>query len=249
MKKITIKVLLGVICFMLLAGTAISAELNLCVAASLKDAATELSDNFAKNNSGVSFQRNFGSSGAVAKQIENGAPCDLFLSANLQWMDYLKDKKLVDARYVATFAFNEVVFVGKPGLKIGSLQDVVKLEKIAIGSPKSVPAGDYAAKAIKKAGIEKQLESKLVMAKDVRECLMYADRGEVDGAFVYKTDALLAKNVKVLFTVPQDLYPRVTYPAGLTVSGSKKTEGVAFYNFLQSAEAKKILAKYGFAVK
>lgn len=249
MKKIIIKLFLCVFFFVLLTCSAISAELNLSVAASMRDAATELSDNFVKKNPGASFQKNFGSSGALAKQIENGAPCDIFLSANLKWMDYLKEKKLIDDRYTVTFAYNEVVFVGKPELKIGKLQDVVKLEKIAIGSPKSVPAGDYAEKAIKKAGIDKRLEGKLVMAKDVRECLMYADRGEVDGAFVYKTDALLAKNVKILFTVPQDLYPRVTYPAGLTVGGSKKAEAVAFYNYLQSAEAKNILVKYGFAVK
>lgn len=249
MKKITIKLFLCVFFFVLLTGSAISAELSLSVAASMRDAVTELSDNFAKKNPGVSFQKNFGSSGALAKQIESGAPCDIFLSANLKWMDYLREKKLIDDRYTVTFAYNEVVFVGKPELKVGKLQDVVKLEKIAIGSPKSVPAGDYAEKAIKKAGIDKQLENKLVMAKDVRECLMYADRGEVDGAFVYKTDALLAKNVKILFTVPQDLYPRVTYPAGLTAGGSKKAEAAAFYNYLQSAEAKKILVKHGFAVK
>lgn len=249
MKKVTIKVLLGVLFCTLLIGPAVAAELDLSVAASMRDAATELSDNFVKKNPGVSFKRNFASSGSLAKQIESGAPCDIYLSANLKWMDYLKEKKLVDSRRTATFAFNEVVFVGKPELKISKLHDLVKLEKIAIGSPKSVPAGDYAAKAIKKAGIEKQLENKLVMAKDVRECLMYADRGEVDGAFVYKTDALLAKNVKVLFTVPQDLYPRVTYPAGLTMTGSKKADAVEFLNYLQTDEAKKTLVKYGFAVK
>lgn len=249
MKKITIKLLLCVFCFVLLAGSAIAADLNLSVAASLKDAVTELSDGFAKKNPGVAFQKNFGASGALAKQIENGAPCDVYFSANVDWMDYLKEKKLIDASNVAIMAYNELVFVGKPELKTASLQDVVKLEKIAIGSPKSVPAGDYAVKAFKKTGIDKQLEGKLVMAKDVRECLMYADRGEVTGAFVYKTDALLARNVKILFTVPQDLYPRVTYPVAVTVTGSKKAEAAAFYKFLQSTEAKKILAKYGFAVK
>ena len=142
-----------------------------------------------------------------------------------------------------------LVFVGKPELKVTRLQDVVKLEKIAIGSPKSVPAGDYAMQAFKKAGIDKQLENKLVMAKDVRECLLYADRGEVDGAFVYKTDAeQMAKNVKILFTVPQDLYPRVTYPVALTIAGSKKAEAAAFFKFLQTSEAKAVLAKYGFVV-
>jgi molybdate transport system substrate-binding protein len=124
------------------------------------------------------------------------------------------------------------VFVGKPASKVGSVQDVVRLEKIAIGSPKSVPAGDYAMQALKKAGLEKQIEKRLVMARDVRECLLYADRGEVDGAFVYKTDAeQMAKNVKILLAVPQDLYPRVTYPVALTIGGSKKPEAVAFLAF------------------
>ncbi len=249
MKRVTIKLLLSVFCFVLLAGSAIAADLNLSVAASLKDAVTELSDGFAKKNPGVAFQRNFGASGALAKQIENGAPCDIYFSANVDWMDYLKEKKLIDVSSIAIMAYNELVFVGKPELKTASLQDVVKLEKIAIGSPRSVPAGDYAVKAFKKAGIDKQLEGKLVMAKDVRECLMYADRGEVTGAFVYKTDALLARNVRILFTVPQDLYPRVAYPVAVTVAGRKKAEAAAFYKFLQSADAKKVLAKYGFAVK
>ena len=127
---------------------------------------------------------------------------------------------------------------------------MVKLNKIAIGSPKSVPAGEYAMQAFKKAGLEKQLESKLVMARDVRECLLYADRGEVDGAFVYKTDAeQMARNVKVLFVVPQEHYPRVTYPMGLTVAGCKKAEAAAFFKFLQSAEAKAVLTKHGFIAR
>ena len=124
-----------------------------------------------------------------------------------------------------------------------------KLDKIAIGSPKSVPAGEYAMEALKKAGMEKQLETKLVMAKDVRECLMYAERGEVDGAFVYMTDALQAKQVKILFEVPKNLYPRVTYPMGLITAGSKNKEAEAFYGYLKGGEAKAALAKYGFALK
>jgi molybdate transport system substrate-binding protein len=165
-------------------------------------------------------------------------------------MEYLKEKKLMDEKSIIIFAFNSLVFVGKPDLKVKTIQDVVMLEKIAIGSPKSVPAGQYAMETFKKAGIDKKLENKLVMARDVRECLMYADRGEVNGAFVYKTDAeQMAKNVKILFIVPQELYPRVTYPMGLTAAGSKKVEAVAFFNFLQSDEAKKVIARYGFVVR
>lgn len=227
-----------------------AADVNLSAAASLREVVTELSGNFSKNNPGVKFQNNFGASGALAKQIENGAPADLFFSANLEWMEYLKKKKLLDEKNIRIFAFNSLVFVGKPDLKVRKMQDVVALDKIAIGSPKSVPAGQYASYALKKAGIDKQLENKLVMARDVRECLMYAERGEVAGAFVYKTDAeQLAKSVKILFTVPQELYPRVTYPVGITASGSKKADAAAFYKFLQSSEAKGVLAKHGFVVK
>ena len=129
------------------------------------------------------------------------------------------------------------------------MQDLIKLERIAIGSPKSVPAGEYAAGALKKAGLDTRLEKKLVMAKDVRECLMYAERGEVDGAFVYRTDALLAKQAKILFTVPQELYPRVTYPMALTIAGAKNRDAVAFISYLRSDEAKTVLSKYGFAAR
>lgn len=228
----------------------LAADINVSAAASMRDVMNELSDTFAKKTQGVTFQKNYGASGALAKQIENGAPADVYVSANVQWMDYLKEKKLVEATSISILAYNELVFVGKPKLKVASLKDVVNLSKISIGSPKSVPAGQYAEEALKKAGIYTQLENKLVMARDVRECLLYADRGEVDGAYVYKTDALeMAKNVKILFTVPQELYARVTYPMALTATGSKKPEAASFLKFLQAAEAKAILSKYGFVGK
>jgi len=95
MKRIAITLIFSLLCLMLSTGSAISAGLNLSVAASLKGAVTELSDTFAKKNPGVSFQRNFAASGALAKQIANGAPCDVYFSANVQWTDYLKEKKLI----------------------------------------------------------------------------------------------------------------------------------------------------------
>jgi len=250
MRKSVIGPILALSLVLLFAVSAMAANINLSVAASLREVVTELSDSFAKRNGGVRFQNNFGASGVLAKQIENGAPADIFFSANMEWMDYLKERKLLDEKSLDTFAYNVLVFVGKPGLKVTVLQDVVKLEKIAIGSPGSVPAGEYAMQAFEKAGIDKQLENKLVMARDVRECLLYADRGEVDGAFVYKTDAKeMAKNVRILFSVPQDLYPRVTYPMALTADGGNRAEAVAFFRFLQSGEAKSVLAKHGFVVK
>src|SRR6185369_2082528 len=235
-------------CLFLLAAPVFAGDVNLFVAASLKEVINELSDGFARKQAGVKFVKNYGASGALAKQIENGAPADLFISANLEWMDYLRNRKLADTATVGTFTYNTLVFAGTPG-KASSMRDLVKLERIAIGSPKSVPAGEYAVEAFKKAGLDKQLEKKLVMAKDVRECLMYAERGEVDGAFVYRTDALLAKQAKILFTVPQQLYPRVVYPMALTVAGAKNRDAAAFFAYLHGDEAKAALVKYGFAVR
>lgn len=234
--------------FLLMRGQADAGEVNLAVAASLREVVNELSDLFAVTHQNVIFLKNYGGSGAIAKQVENGAPADIFISANREWMEYLNNKKLIDSGSIGTFAYNTLVFAGAPG-KASSMQDLLKLEKIAIGSPKSVPAGEYAMEALGKAGIDNRLEKKLVMAKDVRECLMYAERGEVDGAFVYRTDALLAKRTRILFSVPQDLYSRVTYPMGLTVEGAKKPEVRAFYGFLRSEEARSRLRKYGFDVR
>jgi molybdate transport system substrate-binding protein len=236
------------LCLLLLATPVCAGEIHLFVAASLKEVINELSDGFAKKQPGVKFIKNYGGSGALVKQIENGAPADVFISANVEWMDYLKNKKLAEAASIGTFSFNTLVFAGVSG-KASSMQDLIKLERIAIGSPKSVPAGEYATEAFKKAGIDKQLEKKLVMAKDVRECLMYAERGEVNGAFVYKTDALQARQAKVLFTVPQELYSRVTYPMALTITGTKNKDARAFFGYLHSDESKSVLLKYGFAVR
>jgi len=249
MRNFLAKCFSSLFCALLLAGPALAGEVNLSIEASLKEVINDLAASFTRQNPGVNFLKNYGASGTLAKQIENGAPGDIFISANLEWMDYLKGKKLMDADRIGTFAHNTLVFAGSTAKQVATMRDLLKLEKIAIGSPKSVPAGEYAMEAIKKAGIDRQLEKKLVMAKDVRECLMYAERGEVDGGFVYRTDALQAKQAKILFTVPQDLYPRVTYPMGLTLAGAKNKDADAFYKYLQGAEATTVLGKYGFAVK
>jgi molybdate transport system substrate-binding protein len=249
-RGIDINAMLLLVILLLISFQVNAAEIRLSTAASLKEALTDLSDVFAKDHPNVTFQINSGASGALAKQIENGAPADMFFSANLEWMDYLKDKSLVEGTNIRVLAYNLLVFIGRSDLKITALKDLSSLEKIAIASPKSAPAGEYALAALVKAGMDKQLEKKLVMARDVRECIMYVDRGEVDGAFVYRTDAQqTSKKVKILFDVSRDLYPRVTYPMGLTASGAGNAETRAFFEFLQSSAARAVLSKYGFIVE
>ncbi len=243
-----IRLLMGLFCVLLLAEAAAAGEVNLSAAASLRDVINELADGFARKNPGVKFISNFGASGALAKQIENGAPADIFISANREWMEYLTGRRLALALSVRPFAANTLVFAGVPGKRVSGMGDLATLAKIAIGSPKSVPAGEYAMAAIRKAGMDGPLAKRLVMARDVRDCLMYAERGEVDGAFVYRTDALQARRAKILFTVPPGLYPQVVYPMALTPAGGKNGDAEAFFRFLQSRDARALLKKYGFSV-
>lgn len=223
-----------------------AAEIYLSAASSLKEPLDQLTEGFARKNPGVRFVKNYGGSGALARQLESGAPVDIFISANVPWVNYLEQKHLLVGNSVTDFTFNTLVFVGNPGLRVSSMKDLLKPERIAIGSPRSVPAGEYAMEALRNSFLLKQLEKKLVMAKDDRECLMYAETGAVDGAMVYRTDALLAKKSRVLFTVPQNLYALVVYPMAMTYAGNRKKEAKAFFLYLQGVEAKTVLARHGF---
>ncbi len=228
--------------------TVTAAEVRLSAAASMTDAVKALIASFRSKAQDVAFLPNFASSGALAKQIAQGAPTDLFISANPEWMTYLVEEARVPAGTVRAFARNSLVFVGRKGLAVATLADVADLQRIALGSPGSVPAGQYAEQALKAAGLYPKVAGKLVMAQDVRQALVYADRGEVDGAFVYRTDALLAQGAVILLEVPQNLYHEVTYPIGLTVEGVANPAAIAFSDFLMTAEAEAILKTYGFEV-
>ena len=223
-----------------------AAEIRLSVAASMTDALKDLSAFYQAKNEDVRILANFSSSGALAKQIAMGAPADLFIAANPRWMDYLVEEKRIPAAIVRTLAHNALVFVGKKSLDVSGLDDIPGLQRIAIGSPGSVPAGQYAEQTLENAGLYQSVQGKLVMAKDVRQTLVYADRGEVDGAFVYRTDALLAQDVTILFEVPQHFYDAVTYPTGLTVEGIANPAAVAFLDFLATEEAAAIFRRNGF---
>lgn len=228
--------------------SALAADIGIGAGVGLKDVLNELCATYTVRNPSVRITRNYVASGALAKQMDNGLKLDVVLVANTRWMEYLREKKHIDPGSMTPFAYNTLVFVGgKQGAAHG-MGDLAGLRRIALGSPAIVPAGDYALHAIRKAGMEKALENKLVMARDVRDCLMYAERGEVDGAFVYRTDSLKAHAAQVLFTVPQDLYPRVVYPMAMTVSGARQPETVKFFSFLRSAEATRVLRKHGFEV-
>jgi molybdate transport system substrate-binding protein len=233
---------------LLLPFPAAAGEIRVFAAASLTDVIREIGDLHAESHPDIKVIRNFAGSGTLAKQIANGAPADIFLSADPRWIDYLKDEGFIEPESVRLFARNVLVFAGAPDLRIASISDLTRLRRIAIGSPGSVPAGRYSEAALRSAGIYEHLldAGKLVLAKDVRQALMYADRGEVDGAFVYRTDALLSPRVKIHFEPPPESYPRVIYPMALTAAGADRGEAVEFYRFLQSPRARVLLERHGF---
>lgn len=225
-------------------------ELRISVAASMTDLFKELTASFMAANGDVRIITNFGPSGGLAKQIDQGAPAHLYVSANPKWMNYLIERKKIDASTSRVFAHNRLVFVGMSGKGVDGLEDLQKLERIGLGSPKSVPAGQYAKEALEKRGLYKPLlqAGKLVMAKDVRQALIYADRGETGGSFVYKTDAMLLKKAEVLFEVPQELYNKVSYPVGLTEMGASNPDAQAFLRYVSSPGIHKALIRYGFTL-
>ena len=231
--------------------TALAGDIHLSAAASLKNAIGDIIADFAKARPDAVVLTNFGASGALAKQVVQGAPADLFISADDKWVDYLfaEGKGAENSRRV--LAANRLVFAGPQETAATSLADLSSLQRIAIGSPASVPAGRYAEQAMQAAGVYAELtqKKKLVMAQDVRQALLYADRGEVDGAFVYATDALLAGRAQVLFEVPENLHDRIVYPMIMTQAGATRPEVQQFFTWLAGPEAAAILRKYGFAAQ
>lgn len=224
-------------------------EIHISAAASLREVLNELTTSYSSTHNSIRVRSNFGASGTLAVQIENGAPTGIFISANKEWVDYLIARGRVKSSDVAILAYNTLVFAGLPDSKVTGFKDLPSLERIAIGSPKSVPAGQYAMEALNRAGVASVLKKKLILARDVRDALAYVTRGEVDGAFVYRTDVPHGEQVRILFTVAQELYSRATYQIALTSGGASDETTKRLFNYLVSAEAQIVLKKHGFALE
>ncbi|RJP18081.1 MAG: molybdate ABC transporter substrate-binding protein [Deltaproteobacteria bacterium] len=250
MKKRIVAVI-AVLLNVLLLPAALGGEIRIFAAASLKEVLAELAGAYGKDHPETRILPNYGASGTLARQIDRGAPADIFLSAGPEWMDFLVERKRIEPASAAIFAYNTLVFCGPDAgaTKPGRMEDLPAFGRIAIGSPKSVPAGAYAAEAMKNAGVAAGMERKLVVARDVREALAYAERGEVDGAFVYRTDLPPGRGASILFVVPRSLHSRVTYPMARTAEGAGSPEAAAFFRFLGSAEAKRFLERRGFNIR
>jgi molybdate transport system substrate-binding protein len=220
------------------------------VAASTKDAVQEIADVFAKERK-TEVKVTADDSSRLATQIVEGARADVYLSANEEWANFVKDKGL--AQETTPLLGNSLVIVvpaGNPA-KVGRPEDLTKsaVKRVAVAGP-TVPAGIYARQALGKLGLWNALEKekKVVSGENVRVTLMYVERGEADAGVVYATDAKLTNKVEQVFTFDPSTHEPIRYPLVLLKERPRTRDGQAFFDFLQSPAAAAIFRKYGFTV-
>ncbi|MBV7273774.1 molybdate ABC transporter substrate-binding protein [Clostridium sp. PL3] len=225
--------------------------LTVSAAASLKDAMEEIKQAYNKEKPNIKITYNFGASGTLQNQIEQGAPVDIFISAGTKQMDVLKQKNLLLNETVKNLLENEVVLIApKDAENITGFNDLAedKVKKIALGEPKTVPVGQYSEEVLTNLKLMDKVKSKIVLGKDVKEVLAWVETKNVDAGIVYETDAKISNKVKIIAKAPKDSHKPVIYP-GAVIKNSKNADvSIDFMNFVSGEEGKDILEKYGFKV-
>lgn len=225
-------------------------QVTISAAASLTDAFKELAPKFEGARPGVTLRLNFAASGTLLQQMSQGAPVDVFASADQATMDRAAAQKLVDPATRRDFAVNSLVLIepAQGGVGVQSLQDLAKagVKRIAIGKTATVPAGRYTQQALESARLWEPLGPKFVQADSVRQVLDYVSRGEVDAGFVYRTDALAAGD-KIRIVLTAEGHTPVSYPAAVTADSAHRQVAQDFIGFLTSAEGGAVLARHGFS--
>jgi molybdate transport system substrate-binding protein len=247
--------LTGMAAVLALPGAAVAANQQVTVfaAASLTDVLKEAAASWhGKDNPAIVLS--FGSSSNIAKQIESGAPADIFASADEKWMSYLNDKKLIASETVHRPIGNDLVLIAPADSKLSiaiapnfDLAGALAGGRLAIGDPKGVPAGKYAQQALTKLGVWSAVESQTAPAQNVRAALALVQRGEAPLGIVYATDARGLADVKIVGTFPEDSHDPIVYPMAL-IAGHDRPEAKAFFDFLLSAEGKALFKSYGFKI-
>ncbi len=243
------KHLLFVLLFMFGAIAAGAAELTVFAAASLSDALGEIAPAYSRAT-GHTLRFNFGASGLLARQIQEGAPADVFFSADELRMDRLDQAGLLLPGTRRTLLGNTlVVVVATPeGARVGSLPDLAgaSVRRVVIGDPATVPAGTYARQYLQKMGLWPLLLGKLVPLDNVRAVLAVVESGNADAGIVYRTDALISKKVRIAVEVPLAEGPRITYPAAVITTTKQPAAARALVDFLASPAAQAVFVRYGF---
>jgi molybdate transport system substrate-binding protein len=222
-------------------------ELIVSAASSLTNVMNEAAAQFEKSHPEARIILNFASSGTLLRQIERGAPVDVFVSADSETMDVAVRKDLIVNSAVRIFSKNKLVMLVRSDLDIGDIRslDNVSVKRIAIGHPRSVPAGRYTQKILEKAGMWEKISNKFIYAQNVRQCLDYATRGEVDVAFVYVTDSRLIQNELRVLPI-EDASLDIQYPMALVKTSSNTALAEEFVSFLISEKMSELLKRNGF---
>ncbi len=225
-------------------------EIIISAAASLNESMEEIKKVYEEKNN-ITLTFNFGASGALQKQIEEGAPVDIFMSAGEKQFKALEDKEIIERGSKKDIVENELVLIVNNEYKdkIKELDDLDNLDgHIALGEIGSVPAGQYAEEALNHYNKWDVIENNIVFAKDVKQVVAYVESGEAACGIVYKSDTVNIKNSVVVITFDTASHKKIIYPVGVIKTSEVKDEAKSFLEFLDTSESKKILERYGFKV-
>lgn len=248
MKKALLKLTLTT-AFGLVSTVALAENITVFAAASMTNVLQQIGDEYKKQHPEDSLTFSFAGSSTLAKQIEQDAPADLFVSADQKWMDYVAQKQPQKTKNIKVLAENALVLIAPSAstLNVASVKEinfksVIGESYLAVGDD-NVPVGRYAKKALENLGLWADVENRLSKAKDVRAVLAYIERGELPLGIVYSTDAKISDKVKVVAEFPQESYGKVVYPAATL---SEKAEAKRFLDYLSSPAAQMAFEKAGF---
>ncbi|WP_157277537.1 molybdate ABC transporter substrate-binding protein [Paenibacillus taiwanensis] len=225
-------------------------KLIVSAAASLQDVMAEVKLAFQSKHKDIDVQINYGSSGALQKQIEQGSPVDVFISAGTKPMNALVKAGLVEEKMKKALLYNDlVVIVPSSSTAAWSSLDMLKqpeISRIAIGAPESVPAGMYAEQTLKSAGLWDVLNNKYVYTKDVRQVLSYVSTGNAEAGFVYRTDALTTNKAVIAYPVKSDQHEPIIYPIAIIKNSKNATAAQKWFDYMNGAETQHLFKSQGF---
>jgi molybdate transport system substrate-binding protein len=225
-------------------------SLTVSAAASLQGALGEIETAYFSGHPKVEFRNNFGSSGTLAREIEQGAPVDAFLSAAGKPMDDLESKGLITAGTRQNILRNSLVLIAPLDSKLQGPAGLAdrSIRIIAVGDPASVPAGQYAQQTLNALHLNDQVKGKLVLGKDVRQVLTFVETGNADAGFVYATDAHMSGRVRVVATVPESAHEPIIYPVAVVKTSANQDAARTFVEFLSGPEARSIFTRNGYTL-
>lgn len=223
-------------------------ELNISAAASLKEAMAKIEEEYKKVNENVTLVVNYGASGSLQQQIEQGAPCDVFISAGQKQMKALDEASLLLEGTYKDLLENDLVLIAPKDSDVSNLDDLItnKVKHIAVGEPSSVPAGKYADEVLVNLDLKDKIKDKLVFAKDVKEVLAWTQSGNAEVGFVYYSDTINTDNVKIVETTPSTSHSAIVYPIAVIKESKKPEAAKEFEDFLLSTDGQAILKDFGY---